>query len=232
VSIRAPAPLAFTVGPTSATPSPVAPGQTLTVDTRVTASGAASGIIVDVGIWNQAGTRVVQHAYSAQSFAAGQSRTYSWPWVVPAGLAAGTYRVSVGVFAANWTTAFVWIEPATTFSVSAPAALAFSTGPTAAAPNPVARGQSVTITTAVRATAPASGIVVDLEIYDPQGRKVAQQVFSGQSFAAGQTRSYTWTWPVGANRERTTYTIKIGVFSAGWSTLHLWENAAGSFSVQ
>ena len=232
LSVQPPAAPSFTVGSTSATPSPVAPGQTATVATGVTGGVAASGIIVDVGIWNQAGTRVAQQAYSGQSFAAGQSRGYTWPWVVPAGLAAGTYRVSVGVFGSTWTTPYRWIDQAATFSVQAPATLAFSVGPTTASPNPVSRGQSVTIGTAVRATAPASGIIVDLEIYDPQGRRVAQRIFSGQSFAAGQTRGFTWTWPVGATQSMGTYTVKVGIFSGNWSTLYRWEKAAGAFRVQ
>ncbi|HSE96434.1 MAG TPA: hypothetical protein VLD61_11135, partial [Methylomirabilota bacterium] len=119
-----------------------------------------------------------------------------------------------------------------TFSVQAPAPLAFSVGPTTASPDPVSRGQSVTIGTAVRATAPASGIIVDLEIYDAQRQRVAQRVFSGQSFAAGQTRGFTWTWPVGANQAMGTYTVKVGIFNGGWSTLYLWENAAGAIRVQ
>jgi mannan endo-1,4-beta-mannosidase len=231
-AVQAPAPLAFTVGATSASPSPVTPGQTLTVASTITASAPASGIVVDVGLWNAAGTRVVQHVASGQTFAAGQSRGYSWPWTVPAGLAAGTYRVSVGVFSANWATNYVWVDQAATVAVQAPAVLSFSTGPTTVSPNPVSRGQSVTVGTAVQATAAASGILVDLEIYDPQGRKVGQQVFSGQSFAAGQTRSYTWTWPVPANRPKGTYTVKIGIFNGDWSTLYLWVNGAGSFQVQ
>jgi mannan endo-1,4-beta-mannosidase len=231
-AVQAPAPLAFTVGATSASPNPVAPGQTLTAASTITASAAASGIVVDVGVWNAAGTRVVQHVASGQTFAAGQSRGYSWPWTVPAGLPAGTYRVSVGVFSASWTTLYAWVDQAATLTVQAPATLSFSTGPTTASPSPVGRGQSVTVGTAMRASSAASGILVDLEIYDPQGRKVGQQVVSGQSFAAGQTRNYTWTWPVAASQPKGTYTVKIGIFNGSWSTLYLWVNSAGSFQVQ
>jgi hypothetical protein len=91
---------------------------------------------------------------------------------------------------------------------AAPSPLAFSVGPTTASPNPVARGQSVAIGTAVRAAGSASDIIVDLEIDDAQGRQVAQRVFSEQSSAAGQTRSYTWTWPVGGSRGTGTYPVK------------------------
>ena len=101
-----------------------------------------------------------------------------------------------------------------------------------ACPRDTGFGEAVTVGTAVRATAAASGILVDLEIYDPQGRKVGQQVFTGQSFAAGQTRSYTLSWPVAANRRTGTYIVKIGIFNGSWSTLYLWVSSASSFSVR
>jgi hypothetical protein len=55
---------------------------------------------------------------------------------------------------------------------------------------------------------------------------------SGQSFAAGQTRSYTWSWRVPTNGSTGTYTVKIGVFNGSWTTLCLWVNNAGSFAVR
>lgn len=230
-SVQAPATPAFTVGATSATPTPIFRGQTVTVATSVTASAAASGNIVDLGIWNSAGTRVVQQAYSGQSFTAGQTRSYTWPWVIPATLPAGTYRVSVGVFDASWTTPYVWIDAAATFTVQVPA-LSFTVGATTVSPNPVNRGQNVTIATAVTAGAAASGIIVDIGIYNPQGTRVAQKAYSGQTFAAGQRRSYTWSWKVLPNRPVGTYIVKVGVFNGSWSTNYVWVDAAATFAVR
>jgi mannan endo-1,4-beta-mannosidase len=222
----------FTVGATTATPSSVAPGQTLSVASTISSGTAISGVNVDIGIWNPWGSRVAQHVVSSQTFAAGQSRSYSWAWAVPPGLAAGTYRVSVGLFNATWSTDYVWVNQADTFVVQASASAAFSAGSTTVSPNPVWRGQTVTVQTAVRATAAASGILVDMEIYDSGGRKVAQQVATGQSFAAGQTRTYTHSWWVPTNGSTGTYTVRIGVFNGNWTTRYLWVNGARSFTVR
>jgi hypothetical protein len=229
VAVETPAAAVFTVGATSATPSPIAPGQTVGIGTSVQATGAASGIVVDVSIWSANGTRVTQQAYTGQSFTAGQARGYTWPWAVPASLPAGSYRVSVGVFDASWSQPYAWIDAAATFTVQVPATVGFTVGATTASPNPVSRGQSVTVATAITGGAAASGIIVDIGIYDPQGQRIAQKAFTGQSFAAGQTRSYSWAWAVGPTG---TYTVKIGVFDASWTTPYIWVDSAATFTVR
>jgi Glycosyl hydrolase family 12 len=235
VAIEAPAAAGFTVGTTSAAPSPVVAGQTVSVGTSVRAGGAASGIVVDVGIWNAAGTRVAQQAYTGQSFTASQTKGYTWPWAVPPSLPAGAYRVSVAVFDASWSQLHVWIDAAATFTVQTPATVGapvtagFTVGATAAAPSPVSGGQTVTIGSAITGRAAASGVIVDIGIYNAQGQRIAQKAFAGQGFTAGQTRSYNWAWAVGATG---TYTVKIGVFDASWTTPYIWVDSAATFTVR
>jgi hypothetical protein len=109
----------------------------------------------------------------------------------------------------------------------------FAIGPTGATPNPVTRGTGTTIQTVVtNGGGPASGIIVDLEVYTAGGARVHQQVTGSQAFAAGQSRTFQWTWAVPAGQAVGTYTVKIGVFSAGWATLHAWDNAAAFLTVQ
>ena len=114
----APAPaIGFTVGPTAASPNPVARRHWLTVGTSVTAAAAASGIVVDLELYNAAGTRVAQQVYGGQGFTAGQSRSYSWRWRVPGSLAPGTYTVKVGVYDATASTVYSWVDRAATVQV-------------------------------------------------------------------------------------------------------------------
>ena len=105
-------------------------------------------------------------------------------------------------------------------------------GPTAASPTPVARGAVETIQTRVCSGTAASNILVDLEIYNAAGQKIAQRIFTNQSFSAGETLSYTWSYVVEGTLPSGTYTVKIGVFSGDWSVLHKWENQAATFVVQ
>jgi mannan endo-1,4-beta-mannosidase len=110
-----------------------------------------------------------------------------------------------------------------------PAGATFTVGPSAASPGSALAGQAVALSTQITANAPMSGIVVDLEVYDAANVKVGQTVYSGQTFAAGTARSFTWTWPGSADPG--TYTFKVGLFNADWSTMYRWENAAASVTV-
>ena len=58
-----------------------------------------------------------------------------------------------------------------------------------------------------------------------------QAFFDGQAFAAGQTRTYTVAWQIPAGAAVGTYTVKVGVFAPGWSTLHAWNDRAAVFTV-
>src|SRR5207245_3342728 len=110
------------------------------------------------------------------------------------------------------------------------AAPSFTIQTTTATPTTVSVGQGETITTNVTAGAAASGIIVDLEIYNSANTKVWQSVQSGQSFAAGATRSFSWSGP-GISTPGT-YTVKVGVFNSTWSKLYTWVNQAATFAVR
>jgi hypothetical protein len=225
-----PPPLTFTAGTTSVTPAAVTPGQPVTVAASVTADGAASGIAVALEVWHPGGARVAGQTWTAQAFTAGQTRTYTWGWSVPAGLAPGPYRVTLGVYDGSGSTTYLWSDPAATVAVQDPAApLSFTVGPTGASPSPAARRQTVTVSASVLASAAAAGIVVDVEIYDAAGSRVLQKVYTGQAFAAGQRQTYSFGW---STRNRGTYTVKVGIFNGSWTTLYVWTNQAATFVVQ
>jgi hypothetical protein len=74
-------------------------------------------------------------------------------------------------------------------------------------------------------------ILVDVEIYDPNGQRVFQTFFDNQTLAAGQrwTRNITWTVPAVPG----VYTVKLGVFGPGtWSPLYQWNDQATQFAVR
>jgi len=99
-----------------------------------------------------------------------------------------------------------------------------------ASPSSIAEGATTTINVTVTDTGAAlSDGIVDVEIYNASSTQVAQQSFSSQSFSAGQssTYSYTWTAPTTAG----TYTVMLGVFSSGWSTDYAWNSSAASVTV-
>jgi hypothetical protein len=100
-----------------------------------------------------------------------------------------------------------------------------------AAPEMVLPGQSVSLKADVQASAAASSMIVDLEIDNSEGTKLAQTFFQGQNFAAGQARTYSWTYPVPAGTAAGSYTLKLGVFTAGWAANPYWNNSVASYQV-
>lgn len=107
-------PPAFT---SSASVNPASP-QTNTnavITANITNSGATlQQGIVDIEVYNQAGTKVYQQFYGNQTINSGESRAYSPTWNAAA---AGTYRVTVGVFNSDWTQNYLWNNQAATVTV-------------------------------------------------------------------------------------------------------------------
>jgi hypothetical protein len=100
-----------------ASPSTVNPGATTTITTNVTCTGGSlTNGIVDLEIYNPAGTRVTQQYWTAQSFTTSQSRTYTYVWTAPA--TTGAYSVRIGVFGANWAPNYHWNGSAATITVA------------------------------------------------------------------------------------------------------------------
>jgi hypothetical protein len=99
------------------TPATVAPGGAITISATVKDTGAAlSNGIVDLEIYNSAGTRVAQQYYTGQSFSANQTQTYTWNTTAPT--TTGTYTVEIGEFNSNWSTNYSWNGNAATITVA------------------------------------------------------------------------------------------------------------------
>jgi hypothetical protein len=234
----------FSVGATSASPNPVTPGATTTITTSVTNTGttAASGIIIDMEIYDAAGNKVNQGTQSGQqytpgqSFAPGETKAYQWFWTVPANQGFGTYTIKIGVFADHWSQLYTWNNNAGTVTIQqGGAVVAFSVGTIAASPTAFAPGQATTITAQVTntGTATASGINVLLELRDPLGNAFAgnQQGMGGQTFAPGEMKTYSFRWTSATSSAQGTYSASIGVFNLNWSTLYAWKTNSQVFTV-
>lgn len=98
-------------------------------------------------------------------------------------------------------------------------------------PTTVAKGGTATIAASIKSATTAT-VVIDIEVYGPSGARVYQQAYDNQAFAAGQTRTYQPVWTVPTAAAAGTYTVKIGVFSAGWGAMYTWNNGAATFAVK
>jgi hypothetical protein len=100
-----------------------------------------------------------------------------------------------------------------------------------ASPGTVAPGGAAALS--VQVTSAAAGpALIDFEVYGPDGQRVYQTVNDGQAFSAGQSRTFTASWTVPAGTPPGTYTLKTGIFSAGWGQLYTWNNQVAQFRVQ
>ena len=90
-------------------------------------------------------------------------------------------------------------------------------------------GDTVAVTVAVKSNATRSALI-DIEIYDRSGRKVFQKYWDNQSLTTGQTREFRTSWGT-AGRAAGTYTVKVGVFRPGWTSLIHWNDRAGAVTL-
>ena len=230
----------FVVEATTVAPNPVAPGAAASVSTTILRTGgAAAGILIDLEIWNAAGARVHQQVVSGQAFQAGERKTFQWTWTVSSSQPAGTYRVTIAIFSNDWSTLYHWVNQATSASVQTGGSgggggpPSFGVESTTVTPSHVTRGTSATIaTTIVNGGGPATGILVDMEVWNAAGARVHQQLATGQTFQAGERKTLQWTWAVPASQATGSYQIAIGVFTGDWATLYRWLGPAATFAVQ
>jgi hypothetical protein len=210
-----------------ATPSTVAPGGTTTLKLTVTNVGAhLDNTNVALDIFNSAGTKIAQvptNGQSGQTFAHGETKTYSWTWTAPTTL--GTYTVKAGVWHSSWTPTYHYNQTADTVTVAEPA---FTSSAFASPSNPTV-GSTVTITATLTNTggALADGRVA-VRVYDSAGGVARDCASSGQNIANGATATYTCTWvPVATG----TFTVKIGVWHSSWTPTYHWNNGAATINV-
>jgi hypothetical protein len=113
--------------------------------------------------------------------------------------------------------------------LACPAFAAFQVTSAAAQPATLTAGKTVALSVALQSSAAASNMIVDLEMYNAAGAKVGQNFYQTQGFSAAKAVVYNWNYAAPAAAGK--YTLKVGVFAAGWSSLAYWNNAAASFAV-
>jgi hypothetical protein len=110
-----PPPTASWTTSASVSPSSVRRGQTVSVKANVR-SNVATTALVDVEVYSSSGAKVYQGFYDAQSFTAGQTRTFSASFKAPS--STGKYTVMVGVFSPGWGSVYTWNGAAATLTVT------------------------------------------------------------------------------------------------------------------
>ena len=92
------------------------PGQQVKIDVQVTATADAKALVA-VQMFHESGKDALKKELHTESFSAGQTKTYSTTWSVPANAAPGDYIVKVGLFRPGWGKLYDWNDSAATITV-------------------------------------------------------------------------------------------------------------------
>jgi hypothetical protein len=108
----------------SAAPSPstFAAGASTSIAVSVTETGAGTltNSIVELQVFNTAGTAVMTTFWTGQNFAAGQTLKFSYTWNSTSTLPVGTYSVDIGVFNSDWSQNYYWNGSAGSLKIATP----------------------------------------------------------------------------------------------------------------
>jgi len=213
-----------------ASPRTIGPGDTTTLNVTVTDTGdALSSGDVTITTYNPSGGVFATSVQSAQAFGAGDVKPYSIPVATTSSSALGTYTVRVTVAATGGSPTYPVDDDAGTFDVVTNQFT--STATVSQASVAPGAGSAVISATFTNNGAAVSGLITDVEVYDPTGARAYQQSWSAQSFTAGGQLTFTTTWSPPASAPAGAYSVKLGVFTANWaSTLH-WNGQAASTGV-
>ncbi len=235
-----PASTSATISSASASPASVVPGGTESLVATISTNAALSGAVVDFEVYNAAGTQVYQTYQSPVSFAATTPQTVRASWAVPAGQAAGTYTLKVGVFGAGWTPLYTWDDNAAAINVSSAAATSTPAPPTATATKtPVPPTATATKTpvpptaTATKTPVPPTATPTRATASPTATQTAAPLAFTFKSAAAGPasvapgaTEHFTAT--IGANRSASNELVDFEVYNS--SGAKVWQTSQSPVS--
>jgi len=211
----------------TATPNPVHQGASTTITAKVNdVTNVLTNGNVQVMILDPTGATALTQNFTAQSFTTGQSRSYQVT-LTPA--LAGNYTVEVGVFSSTWQL-LNWNSSAVTIKVVS--SLTFQSS-AVASPSTFTPGAATKIKVSVSdtGTSTLTNAIVELQIFNHAGTAVMTTFWSGQSFAAGKTLTFSYVWTAPASLPAGRYSVDIGVFDSTWSHNYYWNGAAASITI-
>jgi hypothetical protein len=212
---------------TTYAPNPLYLGQDVTVTTKVKNDGQAGDVLLYWEVYNQAGTRVSQQFTDPAVMQAGETKDFAFTWLPPV---TGPYTVSFGIFSGDWRKTYQWVEGATTFQVlnrvpGQPNLQLVTTGGAATG----APGATLAYTVDATNIGTAGDALVYVEFYDnATNTRVANGFVSG-TYGANETKTSNFSWQPQAPGS---YRMAVGLFSADWTTMYGWNDAAYQITIQ
>lgn len=132
----------------------------------------------------------------------------------------------------GWTPAVPPHAGATATPIPAGACLGQPTatvGVTTASPNPVRAGGPVTFAATITLSCDTR-VLVYVEVSYP-GHRILSATVDNVSFSQGQAQAVKVAATVPVGTQPGNYTVKVGIFAAGWGPEYLWDNSAANLQV-
>ncbi|HYF75602.1 MAG TPA: hypothetical protein VD973_00565 [Symbiobacteriaceae bacterium] len=212
------------------TPAEVTAGTQAAITATVT-TAETKQLLVDVEVYDPAGTKIYQKIFDNQTQTAGSAKSYEVAWAVPSSAVAGTYRTQVHLFGAGWSS-YETAGKSADFTVKAAAepVPAFTSLATAS-PAVANQGEAVTVTASLTSTIDATADVL-VRLTAPSGAAVHEQTFAAQTFTAGVATALTTAWTAPADAALGTYKVAVLARKADGSVIYHTSEAAGQFTVK
>ncbi len=219
-----------TIASVTVAPSTIQQTDTVSLSTSVTSFSSLANVIVDFEVLDSANNSVYQTCLTGIDLTANAQRSFSVPWLVPAGLPAGTYQLRTGAINAWWSYTYAWSDTAAAISVEG-TSTSISIVSGSVTPATLAPSGTASLAAVVGSTAALSGALVDFEIYDGQNNRVFQTYQSGIALAANAQQTVTALWTVPPSQPGGIYLLRVGVFDGTWSYRYAWLSPAASFTI-
>jgi hypothetical protein len=214
-----------------ATPSPVAPGQTVSFGCNCVIPVTASNAKVTLWIYNSSGGYVGSASKTGVNFTANEPTPVTITYATSSSLAAGTYTYNLSYY--NSSGGGISGAPGQTddgsFAVGTLSGAAYSIKAT---PDPVAPGQTVTFNASLDPNVTASNAKATLWIYNSSGGYVGSASATGLNFTAGEYTQAAINYAVASGLAAGTYHYNLSYYNSSGGGLAPGQTNAGYFIVQ
>lgn len=123
-----------------------------------------------------------------------------------------------------------WLQATGSAAVAAPEVRIVGTKASA---GPLAPGDVVTVTTALRNEGrPLQDLTVELEVHGENSQIVLRAPRRGVKLGSAQDQTVSWVWRLPTDLPSGSYTTEVSVYGPNWSPLYSRQEDGASFTVE
>lgn len=231
-------------------------GDAQTIKVALTSGSSYSGLLVDIRIYNSAtNTMIIRKGFENINVAANSSTSLQFDYLSATDLTAGVYEIRVGVWSSDWSKTYLY-ETRNSFSVVSStvtppppppppppdpstitylAPVIFNQGQfsisSAIAKSSLTAGQIQYAKMRITSSAAATGLVVSMRYLDANGAQLMERSLPSGNFYAGETKEIILDYAFRVDDPAGTYSIGIGIWSANYGSLYLYQRNLPNFTV-